>query len=525
MRTLYKVLLVDDEHKALEGLEIMVDWKAMGFEICGLCTNGEEAVRQIQHSFPHVVITDIRMPGMSGLELIEYIKKNVDPDIRFVIMSAYSEFEYAKRAMAQGVNHYILKPIIEEEVYEVLHEVYEQLEKQSKFEHLREEFDRETIVNIILKLIQGKYVDENLKKKILSHYDDKEWYCILIEMGRKVHAQETTSIIRGIEQYIGLRKDVFLLNMNTNYEGIIIGLDKRADTKREIRHFAHGVYHTIQSLYNICIDMVISHGVPSILQMKDAYTAALETMKFRVFMSDSGIISYEQIKDQSIRFELEKIRYVEQLFEALENADSQKVDDIIRMVEEEFYTKQISPDILKMFIVNVVYKTIHFIEETDRDDEKLLSRYNINRLLQSYLTIEEMITILKNYCRSLIQYVSELRDQKSKGILYDIKLYIRDHFHECLTIRKIANHFYMNPIYLGQIFTKTYGMGINDYLHKLRIEEAKRLLKHTSMKLNEIANKVGYSNYSRFIKKFEQYQAMKPLEYKKKFSKDSQGYI
>lgn len=522
---MYKVLVVDDEYQALKGLEIMIDWESMGFEICGLCTNGQEAIQEIQRSLPDIVITDIRMPVINGLELIEYVKKNVDYDIKFVIMSAYSEFEYAKKAMEQGVNHYIVKPIIEEEVDQVLKEIYEQFEKQSKFKYIQKEFERETIVNIILKLIQGNYIDESMKQKFCRNFQNKEWYYILIEIESKANTNSMTDVIESIEQYIGSREDVFFFSVNVSSNGVVLGIEKSTNAKSEIYNFAYGIYHTIKSLYNTDINMSISHGVSSILQIKDAYTAALEAMKFKVFMNSSGPIIYEHVKDRSINFEFEKVQLVEKLFEALANADEKKANEVIRTVKEEFYHKQISPDILKMLIINVVYKSIHLIEETDRDYSKLLSMCDIKRLSQKYLTIEEMMKILKNYCMYIVQYVSELRNNKSKGILYEIELYIKSHFCESLTIKEIAEHFYINSVYLGQIFAKTYGMGINEYLHKLRIEEAKHLLEQTDMKLNEIANKVGYLNYSRFVKKFEQYTRMKPFEYKMKFTKDIKNII
>ncbi|MFC5470834.1 response regulator [Cohnella suwonensis] len=127
---MYKVLLVDDEPLAIEGLRLFVDWEAHGFRVCGTCENGEDALALIDSIEPDVVVTDIRMPGMNGLDLIGHVQGASRKLPEFVILSAYGEFAYAKRALRFGVTHYLLKPVVGEEAAEMLLKVRHRLEER-----------------------------------------------------------------------------------------------------------------------------------------------------------------------------------------------------------------------------------------------------------------------------------------------------------------------------------------------------------------------------------------------------------
>lgn len=130
---MYSVLLVDDEPWAIEGLQMFVDWEGLGFRICGVCENGAEALSAARELMPDVIVTDIRMPQMDGLELIGQLHGEREAPVEFVVLSAYSEFAFAKRAMQLGVHHYLLKPVIEEEAAEVLSQIRMRLDTRRTF--------------------------------------------------------------------------------------------------------------------------------------------------------------------------------------------------------------------------------------------------------------------------------------------------------------------------------------------------------------------------------------------------------
>ncbi|WP_182300292.1 response regulator [Cohnella cholangitidis] len=130
---MYSVLLVDDEPLAIEGLQMFVDWEHLGFRVCGVCENGVEALSAARELKPDVIVTDIRMPEMDGLELIGQLRGERGVSAEFVVLSAYGEFAFAKRAMQLGVHQYLLKPVIGEEAAEVLNQIRMRLDVRREF--------------------------------------------------------------------------------------------------------------------------------------------------------------------------------------------------------------------------------------------------------------------------------------------------------------------------------------------------------------------------------------------------------
>lgn len=133
MRRMYKVLIVDDEPLVLKGIENFINWEAYGVTVCGTASNGLEAYKLIEQEEPDIVITDIKMPYMSGIELIEKVSPKY-PDIEFIILSAYAEFEHAKKAMRYGVMYYLLKPTGVYEIEDIIKGIVGSIEKEPEAE-------------------------------------------------------------------------------------------------------------------------------------------------------------------------------------------------------------------------------------------------------------------------------------------------------------------------------------------------------------------------------------------------------
>ena len=129
---MYRVMLVDDEPLAIQGLQLMIDWEKYGFRVDTICEDGEEAIRLIRHSPPDLIVTDIRMPLMDGLELIAKTRQEGNLSSKFVITSGCSDFDYARRALKFGVSHYLCKPVMSEEAGEVLAKIQAELDKESE---------------------------------------------------------------------------------------------------------------------------------------------------------------------------------------------------------------------------------------------------------------------------------------------------------------------------------------------------------------------------------------------------------
>ncbi|WHY18714.1 response regulator [Paenibacillus sp. G2S3] len=178
-----KVLIVDDEPWVLEGLRTMIDWEKYGFEVCGEAHNGSEAMRLIQEYKPELVLTDINMPVINGLELIAKLNEVMTNPPKFVVLTGYDDFKYARTALQQRVNDYLLKPIDDEEIESLLSRITPMIQNEiaSNKELNKKQFF--IVNNIVNRLIQGEY-NENLElltRSTLKLQANAELMCILIE--------------------------------------------------------------------------------------------------------------------------------------------------------------------------------------------------------------------------------------------------------------------------------------------------------------------------------------------------------
>lgn len=157
----YKVLLIDDEPSALEGMQLWIDWQALGFEVCGTSSNGKEGLQLIKQLLPDLVITDVNMPLMNGLEMVSAWQQEETKPIKFAILSGYSEFEYAKTAIRYGINHYLMKPLFEEEASEELKEIYRELEQETQKRSLNQMANSEEVVSLLKSILNEKAEDKS----------------------------------------------------------------------------------------------------------------------------------------------------------------------------------------------------------------------------------------------------------------------------------------------------------------------------------------------------------------------------
>ena len=183
---------------------------------------------------------------------------------------------------------------------------------------------------------------------------------------------------------------------------------------------------------------------------------------------------------------------------------------------DEFRTKGFAPEAIKMNIHQCVTNVVNLIKELNGDERTLVSLEPILSWHDLNLSLQELKRLYTNFMTESSDYLKQLRREYGKGGIHQIKNYIDQNFHKNISLKSIASEFYMNSVYLGQLFKKHYGVYFNEYLLGLRIQEAKKLLRQTDLRIYEIAEKVGFSNADYFVTQFEKIEKMTPSEYRNK---------
>jgi two-component system, response regulator YesN len=521
---MFKVLLVDDEPMAIEALKLAADWEKYRFSICGVCQNGEEALKLVEKYHPDLIITDINMPVMDGLQLVKKVINNVDPEVMFVIISGYDDFEYAKSAMQFGIQHYILKPIFKDEFTEVLIQILKKLEKKRELEELCSESIKTDINISFQKFLSGSLSEELLLHSMPSEItcEDAVWAYAALDtaynwipendISNPIEEQYFDDFSRSLDNINLHNSFVYPVFFNTGVNGFILC----STGENTIDDIAQSLIPWLFELYGEGFYLAVGNPVLRIALLKNSMNEAETALNHRFFRPPGNILFHRELNEHSLSYSFNGIHQMEALFDALENLDRERLTSSIKSIFEVFRNTYMAREIVGMYLNNIVYRSFSILCTMGGSSEEMLLVNGIHKQLGSSLTINKMEQIIIKYGIDFCIYAQGLRDKDKQSDMKKVSGYIKENYKRNLTIREISSKLYIHPTYLGHQISKWFGCSFNEYLHKLRMEEAKRLIDTTNLKVHEIATEVGYNSYSNFLEQFVKAFTIKPSEYRKK---------
>ncbi|WP_458126895.1 response regulator [Paenibacillus sp. Z3-2] len=512
---MYKVLLVDDEPYAIEGLQLLINWEKHGFEIQGVCSNGEEAIRMMQQDQPDLVVTDIRMPVMNGLELVEEARRLQHESMLFVITSGYSDFNYARQAIRLGVSNYLTKPVDSAEAEEMLERLSLHLQEREKQERVRELANEQRSKALLLALVEGK--QDSLGQELLelcSRLDKSHWAYLRITFQGDV--QQACS---GVKQMANETTCCYVIERTRDSFGLVWGEDASSNTESlaGIKVFAQLLMNKLQN--NGCDEIRIAVGstVSNLEKLSDSYRSALEVGRYLFFNRDRLLFA-DDLDLEKWQFDPETLSDVDRITDLLENGSIDELSCSIKNAFDMFIQMKAAPEIIHIFSTHIMFRGLSLCKELGGIPNALMSESASVILEKSQRNIEEVACNLEHFCLQCKSELAILRERQVGGTQASVAEYVQNHYKETFTIQELAERFYMNPVHLGQSFLRKYGKGVIEVVHDLRMDEAKRMLRETNQTSSAIAEQVGYRSYQHFLRHFEKRTAMKPVEYRLKYT-------
>ena len=395
-----KVMLVDDEPFIRQGMRMIIDWESYGYEIAAEAENGMQALEMLDGEEIDLVFVDLKMPRMSGLELIKAAQER-EMEIRFIVLTGYADFSYAREALRLAVEDYLLKPIQKEELIGILEKVKEEKEK-NRDDNIELVLNHELDIHLS-HILLGRYMETDLE--IVNQYmpESDEW------------------------QYVSFE------------------FEKNADM---FRNMAEEERSSLQKQFVMEMRSIL----------KDWKQQVVSNLHEEEQLTGAGVLLIPQM-------------YREQQMEAME---------YVTWLQKRMQAK-------------TGWKTQVYVGTADE---------------------------LTEFVCAYAEYLERLRKVESEGVLGQVEEYIRKNYSENISLKSIGEQFYINNVYLGQIFKKKNGITFKEYLNRVRIEKATQLLADTDEKIYAIAEKVGFHNTDYFINKFVQEKGMTPRQYRMKRKKE-----
>ncbi len=514
-----KVLLVDDEVFVRKGLRSLINWQEFGFEICWEADNGEDAFTIILEEKPDLVITDVRMPVVDGLTLIKKVRE-IENQTKFIIVSGFNDFSYAQQAVKYNVIDFVLKPIDQEELEETLGKLAKKLDLE-KTEIVKQK--KVTLDQTIAKLLEGNLGEDAMKEclDILNIGSDEVCYYLLIEVNNLKNVTEESSlegfasIVREGAENINENKNEVLVHEHQDHTvGVLLPSTNLKRFKGDVTLYAVELKKHIAKKTDIDITFCIGKKAENITELKASYETANEIRSYKYILPNDQPITYEKVSDLVVNYnELDNKLYVS-LMEEIEENNLEAIKLTIEEIFEQFRTKHFAPKSVKTSINRCIHGVIQTVTSMEGDETSLSKLKPMVYWEDSNLTLAELRKRFSSFIIEGASIIQTLRKENMKGDIYKIKAYIENNYHQNISLKSIANKFYMNPVYMGQLFKKTFGVYFKEFLLKIRIDEAKKLLRQTDMRVYEVADKVGFGSTDYFVTQFEKINKMTPTEYR-----------
>ena len=539
-----KVFLVEDEYIVREGIKNNIDWEKNGYDFCGEASDGELALPMISEKRPDIVITDIRMPFMDGIELSRMIKEEY-PEIKIIILSGHEEFEYAKAAIQIGVEEYLLKPINGDELLQVVNRVAQKIKEENESRETLQEGEGDENFEYAKRQLLSSLIDDNASlsdameqgKKIHLNLMAQCYNIMMLKLQRKNKEQGFSQRI--LELYKTMEdtlkeQDGQSIMFDRAPEGKVILFmgSGEEEIRRNMDVFA-GQFREILPEYED-VTYFGSVGVPvmRLRELGESYEAASHGFSYRFLTEPNQIVDNHTVFDQT-RNEKKfscSIGSVD-----IQNLDKQKIESFLKggeMDEIHFFVEEYMKNtgdagknsmIFRQYIVmDMFFAASHFLTQITDGREQLGEPFESPEQMQKIVSDLEATVV---YIKELFTKVMQVRDaqttEHNSDVVENAKKYISENYHdEELTLNTVAHEVNVSPNHLSAMFSQKTGQTFVKYLTDVRMHRAKELLKCTSKRSNEICEEVGYRDPHYFSHLFKKNVGCSPIQYRERGGKE-----
>lgn len=522
-----RVMLVDDEPFILQGLKALLNWEEEGYEIVSMCSNGQEAYEYLKKNSVDVILADIKMPLMTGLELLERIRKEELSDAFFIILTGFKDFSYARMALKYDCMDYMLKPVEKSELLGILRKITKTSNERRMEEESREDMREAYLARNLIAILLGKYDEQNvtyvknhLKLSDNIYYIDVEMadFNMDEEFEEGEMRERQRKMYKAALDFLDSEKNHCIFDVSPDEKSYDIGViycDFFA-AKRELTmdEYLKLLRDFIMKETNLTTNIFVGKPVDKISALSKSYSSSCMLKSLEAFRSKKDIYYYEEeVSVDANRVVILKDK-IDSLVEAIEQDNEDAISGCVDTLYNELNSGS-SPDSLRLNVNYLLFQLIHVASELDGglNQEEILRFVAENSFEEGYLrgSGEHMIRFAKEYAR----YLGQLRKNVSGGVLLEVEKEIRENYKDNLTLRDLGKKYYVNSSYLGQLFQKKYNQSFKDYLTGFRIMQSEKLLMNTEMKIAEIAEAVGYKDSDYFLKRFIETNGCTPSKYRK----------
>ncbi|WP_337099338.1 response regulator [Paenibacillus sp. YIM B09110] len=527
-----KVILADDEPLIIKGLRKLINWESMGLDIVGQAYDGNELLELIETSQPDIIISDISMPHRTGIEIIKELKRRNHP-AKVIFISAYQEFSYARDAVTYGAVDYLVKPVVKQQLEDVLlgvlssiTEQQEELKRKSKLQHLEKKNRHEELQEWLLQLTDGTLTPHSEAYRLLAAELPGPLYSVvIIEIDQFGDGSDRWSEKEGrliefaigniVQEIVVASHNGFAFLKDHKFVAVISHADRNGAAA-----IADNIVHNIMVYLKLSVSAGVSEPVDGTDRLEHAYRYAEQALQMNYFLGRGKVIAYEA---QESKQPFDKELYGMQM-EVVRSLTANAWPDAVQALIKLLAIVRTGAYGNRTLAVSTSLSSVLFIlQEMTKNGVQLPDGAIDMHELQSRLGSCETFERLQDETIRAIEQIHSMMDvdsgNKDKILLAKIKQYIEKNYAQEITLESVAGIAFMNPYYFSSFFKKHTKQNFKQYVTEVRMKHAVRLLLHTDGMVYEIAEQVGYNNARHFSDMFKKQFGQLPNDYRQERKK------
>lgn len=530
------VLLVDDEYSILEALKALIDWESHGFCIIDTASTAKDAYEKICFLKPDVVITDIRLPDLTGIELLNMIKRSF-PSIKSIVISGYQDFEYARETVKCGAFNYLVKPVNQKELTDTLMKVAKSLQKtpgDKIDEHIIEESVSVLRSRFLYSLVNGEISSIDIIRNRLFEFnisfDFKVYYMIIVDLDFLDIKDRDNTLLKDNMELIKfasssimeetLQRDLKCIVFYLFDNKVIAIMDAENFDEKYIDFNVKKIQHNISNFLKMPITIGISRMHKGLQNLPNSYKEARTTLKYKLLFGKNTIINYRDVLEFMADTFKAPVEIEKKIVSSVIYNDKSIISSLVDNLFQNIICQKASPEEILQECSDIISIINRNTSEMGIDINKNIYKYNAD--LGDFIK-QNSVVQLKDFFTNMLFDISgcilEKMSDNYKNIVSQICSYINTNYSQEITLNKISEKFFVSPSYVSRLFKEHTSDNFVDYINKIRINEAKKLLDSTNLKIYEVSDKVGYTNPKYFSQIFQKVAGLSPKEYRIKFKK------
>lgn len=488
-----KVLIIDDEPAVRAGLKAIIDWQSLGYEVVDEAADGHDGLCKLLELHPDLCITDIRMPGLYGTKMLEQARKG-GFDGKVIVLTGYSDFEYARSAIESGVSSFQLKPIEEEDLLEALKKVRETILSEKKELEKLNSGIRIVCEKQLTDLICGKLAASSVNLEGLNLIDRE--YRVAVITAAQSDAEVTSIFAEEKEMRCISIDDLWIVLLQE--KGIA-------------RFFT---LMTIACRRHSDLFITVGRKCHTADEIHLSYIDAKKIQKLSFFYKQAGnLIVWEDVQgDFEGEVKLDSIdinNYIDAFYTYIEIGQEDLLHQKIQLFESEYRNINLRPDQFAGVISNIFIRVCDMLSQNYQN----LLLPDDGQIIQDIYAKQSLHEIADYILDEFLHFMRQIGNNSHDNIARRLCMYIEANYAKDLKLESLSKIFCYNSSYLGRIFRTCTGESFNSYLDHVRIRKAKEMLGEGKYKVYEISQKVGYKNIDYFYRKFKYYVGQRPKDY------------